>query len=126
MKNQKTATTSSQVKPRLCMAQADSIPRAGTAVDACATRLRGMSEKQREYAGVAVQPVVRNLAVAEEPHYRHFTEPIADDAQLFRAFAEQARTASQAGKINRAFGFAIKAAADALEHAIEIVTGTAA
>src|SRR6185503_6490715 len=59
------------------------------------------SGKEREHASVAIQPVVRNLAVAEEPDERQLAERIAHLLELGTPAPEHVFAATEAGKVQR-------------------------
>ena len=53
-------------------------------------------------AGVAVQPVARDLAVAEESYQRNLAERALDQLQFRTAAAEHVLAAGHAGEVERA------------------------
>src|SRR5262249_33548815 len=55
------------------------------------------SHEEREDAGIAVEPVVRDLAVAEKARQRKLAEGFADQLQLFGVGPEEAGAAPDAG-----------------------------
>src|SRR5688572_4399073 len=59
------------------------------------------SVKEREHASVAIQPVVRNLAVAEEPDERQLAERIAYLLELRAPAPEHVLATPDAGKVQR-------------------------
>ena len=66
--------------------------------------------EEGQHAGVAVQPVVRNLAVAEEAGERKIAEALADDRELRRAAPEHVLAAAQAGVVEPALRRAVELA----------------
>src|SRR5688572_16145460 len=55
-----------------------------------------------QHTGVAIQPVARNLAVAEESYQRHFPERAPDELQFRTARAEHVLAAREAREVKRA------------------------
>src|SRR5262245_10445342 len=89
-----------------------------------ATRsLPAISTEQCQHAGVTVQPIVRDLAVAEEPGERDIPEPLADECELGRAVAEHVLASTDAGEVEPALRLVIELIGNAFEHSQEIRAG---
>src|SRR5262249_8197937 len=61
--------------------------------------LRLAAHEQRQHARLAVKPVVRDLAVAEEADQREIAEHLADEAELLGIVAEEVGAARNAAEI---------------------------
>src|SRR5688500_7798306 len=85
---------------------------------------KSVLQEEREDARVAVQPVVRDLAVAEETHERNVAECSADHLELFGVGTEETCAAAEARVVDRAARRRIKPLLDAVEHARHVFLRT--
>src|SRR5688500_6762156 len=77
--------------------------------------------EQRQHASIAIEPVVRDFAVAEETHQRQVAQRLADHLEFARIRPEEARAAAQTRKIDAPARLRVKALAYAFEHARHIL-----
>src|SRR3546814_10986306 len=78
--------------------QAGSAPEGAPSREPVARRQIAL-QQQREHAGVAVESVVADFSVGEEPRERHFPESPADQPQLFGLRHETVAPARHPGKL---------------------------
>src|SRR5436190_18117904 len=75
--------------------------------------------EQSQDAGIAVQPVVRDLAVAEESYQRNLPERLLNEPLFRTPRAEQVLAAGDAGIVKRAAQAAHRLP-EALQHLLQI------
>src|SRR4051812_24837707 len=80
-----------------------------------------LSYENREHTGVAVEPVVRDLAVAEESHHGEIAELPADQLQLRRFLAEHLRAAAYARIVQAALRRPVQLGAQPAQHAQQVL-----
>src|SRR5882672_2050036 len=85
------------------------------------SRQSRLLQKQRENAGIPIQPVVGNLAVAEKSNQWKITERLTDHAHLLGLVAEEIRTARYTGIIQAAARAPKQPAPDAVQHARHVL-----
>src|SRR5438045_5901703 len=78
------------------------------------------SREQGQHAGVAVEPVARDLAIGEKPDQRNIAELLADQPGLDPRLAEQRGAARDAADVDAGLGWALQAAGQLAQHAVEI------
>src|SRR3546814_17849174 len=81
--------------------QAGSAPEGAPSREPVARRQIAL-QQQREHAGVAVESVVADFSVGEEPRERHIPESLADQPQPFGLRSEEGAPASH--ELGRASG----------------------
>src|SRR5437867_13435892 len=99
--------------------QSRPVRQAGTRLLRCARNDESLREQGQD-AGMAVEPVARDLAIGEKPDQREIAEGLADQPGLDPLLAEQRRAARDAADIDPGLRRPGQPAAELLQHADEI------
>src|SRR5262249_54637644 len=83
-------------------------------------RPASISHEQRQHACIAIEPVMRDLAIAEEADQGKFSERLPDQLELFGVGSEQAGAAPDAGVVDPPAGLREHTLSYALQHALHV------